>query len=31
LLGETGFVLEEDPGVLLRSVFFNSGQRTVFQ
>ena len=31
LLGEAGFVLEEDPGVLLQSVFFSSGQRTVFQ
>lgn len=31
LLGESGLVLEEDPGPLLRSVFFSSGQRTVFQ
>ena len=31
LLGEAGFVLEEDPGVLLQSVFFSSGQRTCFQ
>ena len=31
LLGEAGFVLEEDPGVLLASVFFSSGQRTCFQ
>lgn len=31
LLGESGFVLEEDPGALASSVFFTSGQRTVFQ
>lgn len=31
LLGETGFVLKEDPGTLASSVFFSSGQRTVFQ
>ena len=31
LLGETGFVLEEDPGLLADSVFFISGQRTSFQ
>ncbi len=31
LLGESGFVLEEDPGALASSVFFSCGQRTVFQ
>ena len=31
LLGESGFVLEEDPGMSASSVFFNSGQRVVFQ
>ena len=31
LLGESGFVLEKDPGTLASSVFFRSGQRTVFQ
>jgi len=31
LLGEAGFVLEEDPGWLADSVFFISGQRTSFQ
>ena len=31
LLGEAGFVLEEDPGLLADSVFFISGQRTSFQ
>jgi len=31
LLREAGFVLEEDPGLLASSVFFSSGQRTVFQ
>lgn len=31
LLRETGFVLEEDPGLLADSVFFISGQRTSFQ
>ena len=31
LLRDSGFVLEEDPGLLLRSVFFSSGQRTFFQ
>jgi hypothetical protein len=30
-LGEAGFVLEEDPGLLADSVFFISGQRTSFQ
>jgi hypothetical protein len=30
-LGESRLVLEEDPGVLADSVFFSSGQRTVFQ
>jgi hypothetical protein len=31
LLAESGFVLEEDPGTLLDSVFFSAGQRTFFQ
>lgn len=31
LLRETGFVLEEDPGLVPDSVFFISGQRTSFQ
>ena len=31
LLAESSFVLEEDPGALLDSVFFNAGQRTFFQ
>lgn len=31
LLGESSFVLEEQPGAEFRSFFFNSGQRTSFQ
>lgn len=31
LLAESSFVLKEDPGTLLDSVFFSAGQRTFFQ
>lgn len=31
LLGKAGFILKVDPGALLSSFFFSSGQRTFFQ